>query len=333
MNEDRTSGGEHPFAGWLRIVGRGPGRGRPLDRREAREAFAAILERRAEDVQVGAFLLLLRYRGETPDELAGFVEAARAHHGWAPLGGPSPADLDWPSYATGPSRGAPWFLLSALLVARAGVRVLMHGVQPPDNPRSAEAVATRLGLPVATGPSEAAAHLRAGGFAYLPLRLMAPALDRLMALRPMLGLRTPVNSLLKLVNPAAAPAVIQGVFHPPYLDLHACAAAALGQPRSSVFKGGRGEAERNPLKACAVRLQHGEEWSDLDLPPLLGTGRGERPQPAAPEHLLAVWRREAEDPVGEATVLGTAAVALATASPGTRPDEAARIVGELWAAR
>ncbi|HEV7369408.1 glycosyl transferase family protein [Arenibaculum sp.] len=333
MDEDGTGSGEHPFANWLRIVGKGPGRGRALDRQEARDAFAAILERRAEDLQVGAFLLLLRYRGETPEELAGFVEAARNHHGWPPLGGPSAADLDWPSYATGPSRGAPWFLLSALLLARAGVRVLMHGVQPPDNPRSAEAIAARLGLPTATGPSEAAAHLRDAGFAYVPLRFMAPALDRLMGMRPLLGLRTPVNSLLKLVNPAAAPAVIQGVFHPPYLDLHARAAAALGQPRSSVFKGGRGEAERNPLKACTVRLQHGEAWSDLEWPPLLGSGRGERPEPASPDHLLAVWRREAEDPVGEASVLGTAAIALATARPGTSPEDALRTARELWTAR
>lgn len=209
----------------------------------------------------------------------------------------------------------------------------MHGVQPPDNPRGAEAVATALGLPVARTLADAADAIERERFAYLPLRLMSPGLYRLMGLRPLLGLRTPVNSLLKLVNPLAAPAVIQGVFHPPYLDLHARSAVLLGQARSSVFKGGRGEAERNPLKATTVRIQQGGDWCDADWPVLVGTGRGERPEPATPEHLLAVWRGEADDPVGVAAVVGTAAIALATARPGLAPDDALETARTLWGER
>lgn len=326
----------HPFAEVLRTIGKGPGRGRALDRSEAREAFAMVLDGRAAEMQVGAFLLLLRYRGETPEELAGFVEALRAHEGWpatgGPAGGPVPA-LDWPSYATGRSRGAPWFLLSALLLAGAGIGVLMHGIQPPSNPCGVEALCARLGLPVARTAAEAAAQLERRRFAYLPLRAMSPAAAGLMDLRRLLGLRTPVNSLLKLANPLGAPAVLQGVFHPPYLALHAEAAALLGQPRSAVFKGGRGEAERNPFKACLARTQDGPGWSDAEWPPLLGSGRGERPEPAMPEHLLAVWRGEAEDAAGAATVIGTAAIALATADPGLAPEEATRLAERLWAGR
>lgn len=335
--EAETADAEHPFAGMLRIVGKGPGRGRALSRTEAREAFAMVLDGRAEDIQVGAFLLLLRYRGETPEELAGFVEALRAHEGWpAPAapgaGNPRPA-LDWPSYATGGSRGAPWFLLSALLLAEAGIGVLMHGVQPPSNPCGPEAVCARLGLPVARSAAEAADHLERRRFAYLPLRILSPAAARLMGLRPLLGLRTPVNSLLKLANPLGAPAVLQGVFHPPYLALHAEAAALLGQSRSMVFKGGRGEAERNPLKACLVRTQNGAGWSDGEWPPLVGAGRGARPEPATPDHLLALWHGEAEDPAGTATVVGTAALALAAVQPSLSPGEATRLAQELWAGR
>jgi anthranilate phosphoribosyltransferase len=336
-SEAEAAGGDHPFAEVLRIVGKGPGRGRALNRAEAREAFAMVLDGRAAEIQVGAFLLLLRYRGETPEELAGFVEALRAHEGWpAPVAGGAAGSrpaLDWPSYATGRSRGAPWFLLSALLLAGAGIRVLMHGIQPPSNPCGPEAVCLRLGLPVAHSADEAADRLERCRFAYLPLRAMSPAADRLMGLRPLLGLRTAVNSLLKLANPLGAPAVLQGVFHPPYLALHAEAAALLGQPRSAVFKGGRGEAERNPLKACLVRTQDGPGWTDDEWPALVGAGRGERPEPASPDHLLAVWRGEAEDPVGAATVVGTAAVALAAARPDLSRDEAVRIARKLWADR
>ncbi|MCC2664814.1 MAG: glycosyl transferase [Geminicoccaceae bacterium] len=67
----------HPFAGFLRTIGRGATLGRPLGEAEAEQAMAMILDGAVEPVQLGAFLLVLRYRTETPAELAGFVRAAR----------------------------------------------------------------------------------------------------------------------------------------------------------------------------------------------------------------------------------------------------------------
>ena len=99
---DTTSDAVATLAQALGIIGRGPGRSRPLTRSEARDAFAALLAGTALDVQAGAFLLLMRYRGETAEELAGLVDAARIHIarttvGTAPGGRLRPA-LDWPSY-------------------------------------------------------------------------------------------------------------------------------------------------------------------------------------------------------------------------------------------
>ncbi|WP_108261761.1 hypothetical protein [Mangrovicoccus ximenensis] len=69
----------------VRALGRGPGRSRNLDRKEAREAMAAILDGSAAPEAVGALLMLMRYRGETGDEIAGFVDAMRARLGpWRP---------------------------------------------------------------------------------------------------------------------------------------------------------------------------------------------------------------------------------------------------------
>lgn len=90
---DGTTAG-NPFARVLQTIGKGPGRGRPLTREEARDAFASLLDGRAAEIQVGAFLLLMRYRGETPEELAGFIEAARTHEGWPALGSGVAVDLD-----------------------------------------------------------------------------------------------------------------------------------------------------------------------------------------------------------------------------------------------
>src|SRR4051794_21073810 len=113
------------FAKFVSILGRGPGRSRALTRQEAREAFDMVLRHEADPHQVGAFLMLLRFRGEDAEEISGMVEAARDTIS-PPWHGPR-VDLDWPSYGAGRTRGAPWFLLSALALAKAGASVLMHG--------------------------------------------------------------------------------------------------------------------------------------------------------------------------------------------------------------
>src|ERR1700723_814098 len=103
---------EAEFAGFIAALGRGPGRSRALTREEAETAFGMVLRGEADPHQVGAFLMLLRFRGEDADEVTGIVQAMRAH---AKLGWDGPGvELDWPSYGAGRTRGAPWFLLSAL---------------------------------------------------------------------------------------------------------------------------------------------------------------------------------------------------------------------------
>ena len=79
-----------------------------------------ILAGRVLPEQLGAFLMLLRVKEESPEEIAGFVRAARAS--MRPPAGAPHVDLDWSSYA-GKGRQLPWFILSALLLARNGWRV------------------------------------------------------------------------------------------------------------------------------------------------------------------------------------------------------------------
>ena len=71
-------------------------------------------------------------------------------------------------------------------------------------------------------------------------------------LKPVLGLRTFANTMARELNPFRAPCQIQGVFHPPYLELHRATQRLLGQPRAAIFKGGGGEGQRNPEKPCRV---------------------------------------------------------------------------------
>ncbi len=320
---------EHPFATFVRIVAKGSKLSRPLSRDEAREAMGMILAGEAEPVQVGAFLATLRYRKESPDELAGFVQAAREH---ASNRGMLRADLDWPSYADR-HRQLPYFLLAALLLAGAGVRVLMHGIAG-EGPVSTPHCLDALGIRPAASVAEAAADLDRRKFAYLPLGVVCPALDRLFDLRPLLGLRSPANTYARELNPAETPCQMQGVFHPDYIPLHHDTARLLGQPNTAIFKGAGGEAQRNPLKPCRVAaLRDGEPMAEAWPAMLPGVRHGWRDEPLDPGRLGALWRGEVEDPAPTGAVIATTAVALMLLGRAASQDEAQARAQGLWESR
>ncbi len=315
------------FAGFVATLGRGPGRSRALTRAEAREAFAMVLRGRADPHQIGAFLMLLRYRGEDADEIAGLVEAARDVCG---LDGEAlRADLDWPSYGAGRTRGAPWFLLAALALAASGVRVLMHGSNAFS---SGIGVTSGLGL-VGGSPAasvvEAAAQLDVANFAYLPISVMAPPVDRLLSLRALFGLRSPVNTVARLLDPARAPAGVDGVFHPAYIDVHLAVAERLQRPALLVLKGGGGEAEHVPVKAAVAHLwRRGVgRWEAL-LPSTIAAA-----EDATVDTFAAVWRGTATPVRAVATVLATIAMGLLALGRAATADAAASMAIEVWANR
>jgi anthranilate phosphoribosyltransferase len=315
------------FSKYVAILGRGPGRSRALTRDEAREAFGMVLRREADPHQVGAFLMLLRFRGEDADEISGMVEAARESIGSWP--GPR-VDLDWPSYGAGRTRGAPWFLLSAIALARAGAAVLMHGSNEHSSGISVEAGLQVLGLQAASDRGNAALKLQVERFAYLPLASLAPAIDDLLRMRQLFGLRSPVNTVARLLNPADAAAGVDGVFHPPYLAVHLGVAERLSRPRLFVLKGGGGEAERVPLKAASGWLWDKTAgrseialpaWQDLTPP----TSTSD-----TPDLLAAVWRGEAKPPTAIATVVATIGLGLLALGWASDAAEAERDAERIW---
>lgn len=315
------------FAPFVAILGRGPGRSRALTRGEAREAFAMVLAGAVDPVQLGAFLMLLRYRGEDPEEVAGLVEAAQA----ASARVDGAVALDWPSYGAGRTRGAPWFLLSALALARAGTRVLMHGSNAFSAGMSVAEGLAALGLAPARSVAEAEQQLARDRFACLPLTVLAPELDRLLRLRRLFGLRSPVNTVVRLLDPARAPAGVDGVFHPAYLDVHLGVAERLARPRLLVLKGGGGEAERVPAKRAEAHLWAAAAGrSVLELPPWPGLDGGVAADPAG---LAAVWRGEAAPRAAVATVRATIALGLLAAGQAGTVAGAEREAERVWAAR
>ena len=313
----------------MRILGRGKTLTRSLTAEEAEAAMAMILAGQTRPEQIGAFLMLLRVKEETGEEIAGFIRAARATFAKPPDA--PPVDLDWPSYA-GKKRQAPWFLLAAILLAQNGWSVVMHGLDGHTEGRvyAAQALA-RLGFPPASDFEDAATHLRLRRFAYLPLESLNPRLAELMRLKALLGLRSPVHTLARGLNPFGAAASLHGVFHPGYVAIHRDAALALGE-RALVFRGDGGESERRPSKPCEALLIAEGGCVEARWPALLDA------QPPAEEaidldRLEAVWRGRAVDVYGEASVVGTAALALWAMGAEADPARAEARAQALWRAR
>lgn len=319
----------HPFAAYLRAVARGPTLGRPLDEAEAEAAMGMILDGEVEPVQLGALLLVLRYRTEAPSELAGFVRAARAR-----LKRPAQAtaDLDWPSYADR-HKQLPYFLLAALLLAQSGARVLMHGI-PGEGAATTLAGLAALGLEPAADADDAARRLDRFGFAYLPLSAVSPRLEALFGLRPLLGLRTPVHTAARELNPFGAPCQIQGVFHPTYLELHQATQRLLGQPRAVTFKGGGGEGQRNPDKPCRTLVVRDGEAGEEAWPALpYGEPFPWRGEALEPAKLAALWSGDLAEPGPVAAVTGTAALCLKLLGRAGTMEEAQAMAEALWRER
>lgn len=297
---------EHPFAHYVRILGKGRNGSRSFSQEEAETAMQLILRNEVEPIQLGAFLMLMRVKEESPEEVAGFVRAARAE--MAPPSGLR-ADLDWSSYA-GKRRHLPWFLLSTLLLAENGIRVFMHGASGHTAGRIyTQDVLATLGLRFATSWDEVTEDLEARNFAYFPLEHMSPKLHEIIQLRPLLGLRSPVHTLARLLNPLAAPYVMQGIFHPGYRPVHQEAALLLEQPHLAVIKGEGGEIEVNPDMTCLVQSVHDGALADEEWPPLFPQRHVKQPELEV-GHLAALWHGELEDEYAEGAVISTVAVTL-----------------------
>ena len=316
---------EHPFAQYVRIVGKGKNGARSLTYEEAYNAFSMILKNEVMDVQLGAFLMLLRVKEESVDELAGFVQATRDQLNFEPM----QIDLDWSSYA-GKRKHYPWFLLAALTLAKNGYKVVMHGASGHTMNRVyTEQVLQYLGYPVCQNQQDVAAQIEQHNFAYLPLSVISPVLSDLIDLRNVMGLRSPVHTLARLINPFNAPATMQAIFHPAYRSSHQQAAFQLGYLNSAVIKGEGGEFERNPdAKTLICGIQNGELY-EHELPKLT-----DNRSPTEEELDLAVfkqvWEGQQQHEYGETAATETMGIALYTMGVAKTFEEAMNTAQTLW---
>jgi len=167
----------------------------------------------------------------------------------------------------------------------------------------------------------------------MPLEVISPRLRDMINLRPVLGLRSPVHSFTRMLNPFKAPVMLNGIFHRGFMDIHAGAAVLLDQPHMCVFRGEGGEPERRPGKTCEVWSVHDGKISEERWPAILDDPRQAPDETMNIDDLAAVWHGTLANEYAEAAVCGTLAIALRTMQKADTIKAAETIAREMWDAR
>ncbi len=230
--------GERPFTVLLEKLARR----QDLAREEAAQALELVAEGVVGENEIAAFLIALRTKGETAEEIAGLVEAMRRKAVAVPVkGGATLVDV----VGTG-GDGLGTFNISttaALVVAGAGVKVAKHGNRGASSRCGSADVLEALGVDLTLEPEEIAECIERVGMGFMLAPRHHPAAGRVAGVRRSLGVRTVFNFLGPLTNPAGAQRFLLGVSVPQYLPVIAEALARLGCERALVVSGDGGMDE------------------------------------------------------------------------------------------
>ncbi|MGA1982079.1 MAG: anthranilate phosphoribosyltransferase [Acidobacteriaceae bacterium] len=230
-----------------------------LTREEARDLMQQILTGQFTDIELAALLSAITARGETPEELAGFVEAMRAAATPVPLNHEERSLLVDTCGTGGDSSGTFNISTAAALVAAAAENsagalhlVAKHGNRAVTSECGSADVLEALGIPVALSPADAAAAIRNHRFAFLHAPALHPAIKAVMPVRRALGVRTVFNVLGPLTNPAGARAQVMGVYAAHLVPIVAEAMRLLGVRHAYVVHGRAGQNAARGLDELSI---------------------------------------------------------------------------------
>ncbi|MCH7616915.1 MAG: anthranilate phosphoribosyltransferase [Chloroflexi bacterium] len=258
MSDDAQSTPYEQMRTYLREIGQGPRAGRDLNREEAASAIGLILDGEATSAQAGGFLLLQRYKGESVDELLGFVDAYRAR---ANLIRPAVEGLlDIGSPYDGRKKSIVVSSASAIVVAAAGAPVVLHGEKDmgPKHGVPVGDVLEALGIDVDGEPAAVQSAIESHGLGYMRQERFVPAVYAARELREEVALRTLFATVEKIANIAAARYSIIGIAHLPYKDKMLDAAGANSFERVLVVQGIEGNEDVPTSRPCRAYLREGQ---------------------------------------------------------------------------
>jgi anthranilate phosphoribosyltransferase len=244
------------IAQYIKEIGRGPRGAKPLSRAQACDLLGQVLDGTVTDLEVGAFCLAMRIKGETPEEMCGFLDAIHTRLQRFPASAPgSPPTVVIPSY-NGARKLPVLTPLLALLLAREGLPVLVHGMRTEARRVLATDVLHALGHTALQAP----AAIAPGQVAHIHTQHLLPGLARLLAVREVVGLRNPGHSAVKLMNPCTSPAVVLTSYtHPEYLPMLAATFGMLGM-HALLSRGLEGEVAADPRRTPRyLGYVHGQE--------------------------------------------------------------------------
>jgi anthranilate phosphoribosyltransferase len=224
--------------------------GQDLDRGDARAVMDEIMGGEATPAQIGGFLVALRAKGETADEIAGCAEAMRAY-----VLSVAPSRTDVVDVVGTGGDGSRTFNISttaAIVAAAAGAAVAKHGNRAVSSISGSADVLEALGLVLEQPPERIADSIDTLGFGFMFAPLHHPAMRHAAPVRRELGTRTIFNVLGPLTNPAGAHAGVFGVYSAEVARTVADALAVLGSRRAFVVHGAHGVDELSPAGSNLV---------------------------------------------------------------------------------
>ncbi|WP_426209768.1 DNA-binding protein YbiB [Massilia sp. TWP1-3-3] len=243
----------------IKDIGRGKKGARDLPRQDARDLYTAMLNGNVSDLELGAILMAMRIKGESVEEIGGFMDAADASFQRIAAVDSVYAPISIPSY-NGARKMANLTPLLALLLAREGVPVLVHGVSTDPGRVTTAEIFAALGLAPAQSVADAQAAFAQRQPSFMPIELLAPKMAHLLSLRTILGVRSSTHTLVKILQPFDGPALrLVSYTHPEYLEmLGEYFMTATPHERGDAFlmRGTEGETVANANRAQQIDWFH-----------------------------------------------------------------------------
>jgi anthranilate phosphoribosyltransferase len=202
------------ISSFLKVIGRGSKGAGDLDRNQAKEVFAQILDGKVSDLELGAFCIAMRIKGESVSELMGFMDALEPHLNLLNPG--SRPSIILPSY-NGARKQANLTPLLAGMLSGQGFTVIVQGVEKDQTRVTSRDIFKSLDWPILRNPNEFGSFLSSNTPIFCPLSVISPALQKLLDVREQIGLRNTGHVLAKLINPTTQnPWQVSNYTHPEY---------------------------------------------------------------------------------------------------------------------
>ena len=238
---------------YIKDIGRGRDGARALTRANAADLMGQLLAGQVTDLELGAFCIAMRIKGETAEEMAGFLDATHAR--LIPITTPANTPVVvLPSY-NGARKLPVLTPLLGHLLAREGIAVVMHGTATESTRVTSQDVLHAMGI----APLTQTRLVQAGDVVFVPTEVVCPGLQRLLEVRRVIGLRNPAHSLVKLMNPTAGHALLVSSYTHPEYAVSMAATFELTGARALLLRGTEGEVVADPRRTPQMTaFAHGQ---------------------------------------------------------------------------